>query len=137
MADDTCNGDESVVGLDDRLTDQQREGARLAAAGWKGTDIAESLGVRQETVSRWRKLPAYRAAIEGHLADSRNATAGRMADMVGHALDVIEEQMDYKHDRSIKLRAAIALLQLSGLGRAMAAAQSPRSGQTAAAAGGD
>ncbi|MBK5938850.1 hypothetical protein CCR96_06220 [Halochromatium roseum] len=35
------------------------------------------------------------------------------------------------------LRAAIALLQLSGLGRAMAAAQSPRSGQAAAAAGGD
>lgn len=137
MADDTRNDDESVVGLDDGLTDQQREGARLAAAGWKGTDIADSLGVRQETVSRWRKLPTYRAAIEGHLADSRNATAGRMADLVEHALDVIEEQMDYKHDRSIKLRAAIALLQLSGLGRAMAAAQSPRSGQTVAAAGGD
>ncbi|MCF8003205.1 MAG: hypothetical protein K9L32_03190 [Chromatiaceae bacterium] len=57
--------------------------------------------------------------------------------MAEHALDVIEEQMDYKYDRSIKLRAAIALLQLSGLGRAMAAAQSPRSGQTVAAAGGD
>jgi DNA-binding NarL/FixJ family response regulator len=45
-----------VVGLDG-LTDQQREGARLAAAGWRGVDIAEHLDVAPETVSRWRKKP--------------------------------------------------------------------------------
>ncbi|MBK1629164.1 hypothetical protein CKO31_00140 [Thiohalocapsa halophila] len=49
-----------------------------------------------------------------------------MADLVERALDVIEEQMDYRYDRRIKLRAAIAVLQLSGLGRAMAARQVPR-----------
>lgn len=45
-----------VIGIDG-LSGQQREGARLAAAGWRGVDIAEHLGVAQETVSRWRKKP--------------------------------------------------------------------------------
>jgi hypothetical protein len=35
-----------IMWLDDSLTDQQREGTRLAAAGWTGIDIAQSLGVR-------------------------------------------------------------------------------------------
>ena len=106
-----------VIGIDG-LTDQQREGARLAAAGWRGVDIAEQLGVAQETVSRWRKKPEYVAAIEAILSEARLAVAGRMADLTDKALDVVEDTLDYKYDRRVKLRAAIALLQLSGVGRA-------------------
>jgi hypothetical protein len=113
-----------VIGIDG-LTDQQREGARLAAAGWRGVDIAEHLGVAQETVSRWRKKPEYVAAIEAILSEARLEVAGRMADLTDKALDVIEDTLDYKYDRRVKLRAAIALLQLSGVGRAA----SSRSGQ--------
>ena len=106
---------DALVGLDDGLTDQEREGTRLAPAGWTGIDIAQSLGVRKETVSRRRTLPADRATVESHLADIRSATADRMAEFVERALDVIEEQMDYGYDHRIKLRAQIALFQLSGL----------------------
>jgi len=38
-----------------------------------------------------------------------------MAEFVERALDVIEEQMGYRYDHRIRLRAAIALFQLSGL----------------------
>ncbi|MEA3277969.1 MAG: helix-turn-helix domain-containing protein [Pseudomonadota bacterium] len=113
-----------VIGIDG-LTDQQREGARLAAAGWRGVDIAEQLDVAPETVSRWRKKPEYVAAIEAILSEARLEVAGRMADLTDKALDVIEDTLDYKYDRRIKLRAAIALLQLSGVGRVT----SSRSGQ--------
>lgn len=113
-----------VIGIDG-LTDQQREGARLAATGWRGVDIAEHLGVAQETVSRWRKKPEYVAAIEAILSEARLEVAGRMADLTDKALDVIEDTLDYKYDRRVRLRAAIALLQLSGVGRAT----SSRSGQ--------
>jgi hypothetical protein len=106
-----------VIGIDG-LTDQQRKGARLAAAGWRGVDIAEHLGVAQETVSRWRKKPEYVGAVEAILSDARLELAGRMADLTDKALDVIEDALDYKYDCRIKLRAAIALLQLSGVGRA-------------------
>ena len=106
-----------VIGIDG-LTDQQREGARLAATGWRGVDIAEHLGVAQETVSRWRKKPEYVAAIKAILSEARLGVAGRMADLTDKALDVIENTLDYKYDRRVQLRAAIALLQLSGVGRA-------------------
>lgn len=105
-----------VIGIDG-LTDQQREGARLAAAGWRGVDIAEHLGVAQETVSRWRKKPEYVTAIEAILREARLEVAGRMLGLTDKALEVIEGTLDYKYDRHVMLRAAIALLQLSGSGR--------------------
>ena len=46
-----------VIGIDG-LTDQQREGARLAAGAGRSVDIAEQIGVAQETVSPWRKKPS-------------------------------------------------------------------------------
>lgn len=127
----TDTTDTTVVGLDG-LSDQQREGARLAAQGWRGCDIADHLGVAQETVSRWRRKQEYLQAIEGHLADARTEVTGRLGDMVQKALDVIEDQLDYRHDRALKLKAAIALLNLAGVGRSMAASRPGRSGEGAA-----
>lgn len=110
-----------VIGIDG-LTDQQREGARLAAAGWRGVDIAEHLDVAPETVSRWRQKPEYIAAIEAVLSGVRAETVGRLADLTDKALDVIDEMLEYRYDKSLKLRAAVALLQISGIGRAMSSA---------------
>jgi hypothetical protein len=107
-----------VIGIDG-LTDQQREGARLAAAGWRGVDIAEHLDVAPETVSRWRKKPEYVAAIEAILSEARSEVAGRMVELTDKALDVVEQTLEHPFDRALKLRAAVALLQISGIGRAM------------------
>ena len=115
----TDESDTTVIGIDG-LSDMQREGARLAASGWRGCDIADHLGVAQETVSRWRRKPEYIRAIEAHLADARAEVTGRMAEMTDQALDVIEGMMKAAYDPALKLRAAIALLQLAGVGRAMA-----------------
>jgi hypothetical protein len=114
-----------VVGLDG-LTDQQREGARLAAAGWRGIDIAEHLDVTPETVSRWRKKPEYIAAIEAILSEARSEVAGRMIELTDKALGVMDDMLEYRYDSSLKLRAAIALLQIAGIGRAMSTAASAK-----------
>jgi hypothetical protein len=45
-----------------------------------------------------------------------------MADLLHRLLDVIEELLEYRHNPTIKLRAAIALLNELGLGRTMKAA---------------
>lgn len=107
------------VSIEDRLTDQQREGARLAAQGCTGRAIAEALGVRQETVSRWRKLPAWQAALDAMLAEARSALSGRLMDMSEAALDRLERLLDYPHDAGVRLRAAVAVLQLAGVARAV------------------
>jgi len=114
-----------VVGLDG-LTDQQREGARLAAAGWRGIDIAEHLDVAPETVSRWRKKPEYVAAIEAILSEARSEVVGRMVELTDKALGVMDDMLEYRYDSSLKLRAAIALLQISGIGRVMSSAASAK-----------
>lgn len=112
-----------VIGIDG-LTDQQREGARLAAAGWRGVDIADHLGIAQETVSRWRKKPEYVAAIEAIFAETRAEVAGRMSELTNKALDVLDEMLDYRYDPALKLRAASTVLQISGVARALSAGAS-------------
>jgi len=108
-----------AVNIADGLTDQQRRGAELAAAGWAGVRIAEELGVRQETVSRWRKLPSWQAAVDAIAGEVRAEVSGRMMELAQRALDELEELIHYRVDSSIRLRACISVLQLSGVGRAL------------------
>ena len=103
----------------DGLTNLQREGARLAAEGWRGVDIASELQVAPETVSRWRKLPAYSQAVLQHHEAASLATRARLAELIEQSLDTLEELMGYRYDRRIQLRAATALLQLAGVNRIM------------------
>ena len=70
-------------------------------------------------MSRWRKKPEYVAAVEAILSEAQSEFAGRMVELTEKALDVIDEMLDFNIDKCLKLRAAISLLQLSGIGRAM------------------
>ena len=114
------------VGIVDGLTDQQRRGAELAAAGWSGVNIAEHLGVRPETVSRWRRLPSWQAAVDAIVGEVRAEIGGRIMELSQAALDELAELIHYKYDSSLRLRACIALLQLSGAGRVVASKSSER-----------
>lgn len=118
MSDDT-EADTGPVNITNGLTDQQQRGAELAAAGWSGVNIAAELGVRQETVSRWRKLPAWQAAVDAITGEVRAEISGRLMDLSQAALDELEQLIHYKFDSSLRLRACIAMLQLSGVGRAI------------------
>lgn len=132
MTDDTTD----PVGIEDGLTDQQRRGAELAAAGWSGVNIADEVGVRPETVSRWRKLPAYRAAIDAILSEAHAEISGRVMELSALALDELESLVTYRHAPAIRLRASIEMLRLAGVGRVMSSSTRPgRSGD--AVAGGE
>lgn len=111
------------VGIESGLTNQQQKGAELAAAGWSGVDIADELGVRQETVSRWRKLPAWQAEYERILSEARAELAGRIMELSSAALDRLADLLDYPHDPGVRLRAAVAVLQIAGAGRVMSGAK--------------
>ena len=123
------------VGIEDGLTAQQRRGAELAAAGWSGVDIASELGIRQETVSRWRKLPAWQAAYEAIVSEVRGELRASLHDLTGKALAELEALIEYRHNPTIRLRASIALLQLSGIGKVQGHASG--AGRFGAAAAGE
>jgi hypothetical protein len=117
-----------VIGIDG-LTKQQREGARLAAAGWRGVDIAKHLDVAPGTVSRWREKPEYVAVIEAIVAEAQAAVGRRMADLTNKALDVIDEMLDYRYDQRMKLQAALVVLRIASAGRAFSASDNGPSGE--------
>ena len=119
MSDDT-ETDTGPVNIANGLTDQQQRGAELAAAGWSGVNIAAELGIRPETVSRWRKLPAWQAAVDAITGEVRAEISGRIMELSQAALDELAELIHYKYDSSLRLRACIAMLQLSGAGRVVA-----------------
>ncbi len=121
MSDD----DTGPVNIEDGLTDTQRQGAALAAAGWQGVDIAAELGVRPETVSRWRRLPAWLAAVESYSRERRAKLNDRAVALAGDALAELESLLHYGADPHIRLRAAVSVLTLTGFART-AARQSGR-----------
>jgi hypothetical protein len=124
------------VGIEDGLTDQQRRGAELAAAGWSGVDIAHELGIRPETVSRWRRLPQWQAALEAITSEVRGELQASLHELAGKALAELEALVEYRHNPTIRLRAAVALLQMAGIGKTQAHSGSG-SGRFGAAAAGE
>lgn len=109
------------VNLSSGLTDEQHEAARQIAVGCKAVDIAEALGCDESTISRWRRKAAFIAAVQAVHAEANAEVIGRMADLTHRALDVIESALEYRHDPNVRLKAAVALLNVSGLGRTMKA----------------
>ncbi len=117
MTDETTD----PVGIADGLTDQQRRGAELAAAGWAGVDIAAELGIRAETVSRWRRLPSWQAAHDAIVAEVRGDLEASLRELAEKALAELEALVEYRHNPTIRLRAATVLLQMAGVGRSQQA----------------
>lgn len=122
MSDDTTS-EGGELQPNDGLTDLQRAGARLAAEGWTGKAIATELQVAPETVSRWRKLPAYNKAVLKHHEFASLSTRARIAELIEESLDALEELMDRHQDPRIRLRAATTLLQLANVGGMVKAAR--------------
>ncbi|EGV19029.1 phBC6A51 family helix-turn-helix protein [Thiocapsa marina] len=120
------------VDIDTGLTEAQIRAAHLLAQGCKACDVADEAGVDESTVSRWRRKPAFAALVQSITAEAHQEIVGRMAELLHRSLDVIDEMLSYRHDPNIKLRAAIALLNASGITRMMKA-----SAQTAEVDSGD
>jgi hypothetical protein len=109
------------VDITNGLTEAQTRAAHLLAGGWKATDVADDIGVDESTVSRWRRKPAFIALVQSITAAAHQEVIGRMGEMLHLALDVIESALQYRHDPNVRLRAAVALLNVSGIGRTMKA----------------
>ena len=97
------------------LKENQLQAVTMTASGQRGCDIAESLAVSRETVSRWRQLPEFQAAVNTMLRDAQNATRDRLRGLAGKALDTVEEVLQDKAvPASERLKAAFKVLDLCG-----------------------
>ena len=93
------------------LSVQQWQAVGLLVAGAKQVEIAEALGLTQETVSRWRNNPMFAAALNLAVRDAYAATIGEVRGLVKDAVAALKECM-YSEDERLRLSAALAVLRL-------------------------
>ena len=93
------------------LSAQQWQAVGLLVAGAKQVEIAEALGVTQETVSRWRNSPMFAAALNLAVRDAYAATIGEVRGLVKDAVAALKECM-YSEDEKLRLSAALAVMRL-------------------------
>jgi hypothetical protein len=80
------------------LTESQREAARMEFTGSSGREIAATLSVSPETISRWRAIPEYQAALSA-LNDEADRQAIRSAARVREkALRLTERALERGSD---------------------------------------
>jgi hypothetical protein len=93
------------------LTAQQWQAVAMLVAGKKQVDVAEALGLTQETVSRWRNSPIFAAAVNAGIRESYTAVIGEVRDASTDAVKVLRECMQ-SEDEKLRLSAALATLRL-------------------------
>lgn len=96
---------------DGGLTAQQWQAVGLLVAGKKQRDVAQAVGVTEFTVSRWRALPAFAAAVNAGVQDAYRATVGDVRSVSEDAVNVLRETLK-SEDEKLRLTAALAVLRL-------------------------
>jgi hypothetical protein len=97
------------------LSSKQLDAARHLARGRTGTQAAAAVGVRPETLSRWRQTPAFAAELRrlAELAEQGDARA-RAEALTRPALDVLQATLtDRRAPQALRVEAAAAVLRFA------------------------
>lgn len=98
------------------LTPKQRIAVERLAGGATVTDTAHEVGVTRQTVSEWRALPVFRAALDAALADITGFARDRAKAHVEHAVGLwVRVMNDPDAEDRDRIRAAEALADRGGL----------------------
>jgi hypothetical protein len=76
------------------LSETARHGARLAAAGADGPEIARQTGVHPDTVKRWRGRADWRALRDRYAEEVTERVIERATSVRSRALALVEEAID-------------------------------------------
>lgn len=101
----------------DALTPRQLEAAALLASGKGVRETAEAIGVRPETVSRWRRIPGFADAeaveLNGELDQATRDWRKETHDAMWSALFVLMDELRSSNPRQ-RVSAAAALFKYLG-----------------------
>ena len=92
------------------LNENQLLAVQLVAQGRSGKEIAQELSVTEETISRWKKQPAFIALVNDLLGQLRDTTQQKMRNLVLLSLEILEKEL---FNEGNKNRVNIALKVLN------------------------
>jgi transposase len=75
------------------LNESQQLAIQLLASGKSCTAVSETIGVCKETISRWKRIPEFRAGLNSLVEDLWEFTRSRLANLAGPAMEVIESDL--------------------------------------------
>jgi len=93
-----------------RLTNKQAAAIPLLVGGATDTDVASALGVRRETVSRWRAAPHFKEELDAAQARAFGDALDELRVGSVHAVRVLKKSLA-SEDENIQLRAANSMLR--------------------------
>lgn len=93
------------------FTAQQWQAIAMLAGGARQIDVATQLGVRQETVSRWKTDVRFVAALNLAVREHYASIEGTVRSAAHEAVDVLRETMK-SDDPRLRLSAALNVLRL-------------------------
>src|SRR4051812_29331232 len=82
------------------LNEQQMAVIELLVLGQSYSTVAKNAGIGRRTLYRWRQEEAFAEQLAARRQEIWSEAADRMRAMVTRSLDVMEEQLGQKYDRS-------------------------------------
>jgi hypothetical protein len=95
------------------LNPKQVKAIELLASGTSQKDAAKAVGVTPETVCGWHKAPDFQAALNRIKRESLDAARDLLRSCVGDAARTLQELMKPGKPDAIRLRSAVAVLELA------------------------
>ena len=100
------------------LSEKQLSAVELLVAGTSYTQCAGILGIDPRTLYNWRQDELFQEALCERRRELWGRANDRVRALLGPAIDVMEQQLKEKYDRS-RVRAATVLLRLAGMHRTL------------------
>lgn len=95
------------------MNEKQQQAILLFSTGKSCVEVANELNVTPKTISVWRSSPEFRAELNSHLLDIKQANSERLRSLCMKALATVEEVMLHENTPAKeKLTAAFKVLEL-------------------------
>ena len=94
------------------LSDIQLQAVQLIAMGVPQVRIAQQLNVTQQTISEWKLRPSFRFELQRLRDCSRREAEDLLRGVVKTAAETVASLMTTSEKEEIRLRAALAVLEL-------------------------
>jgi len=96
---------------------KQRRAILLLASGHSGTETAKLVGVTRQTVSEWQSVPKFRTQLDALTQEAAQWARQELRSLTLEATQVVRSLLRTGTCESVRLRAALAVLDLTGVGR--------------------
>ena len=97
-----------------KLNQKQLQAIHMLAHGMKTIEIAAHLGLRRETLSRWKRIPHFKAEFERLMHTVREDMGHRLTHLVDASISTVHAELGRIEPDPKRIQTALNVLKLLG-----------------------